>query len=66
MRRYFKVFRHIFQNDFKEFLKYVIDISDCDRFTIKYFKHSTTSYIFDDEIEAFKRDLKHLTMKIAE
>ena len=54
MRRYFKTFRHVFQNNFKEFLKYIIDVSDYDRFAIKYFKYSTAGYIFDDEIEAFK------------
>ena len=66
MRRHFKAFQHVFQNDFKEFLKYIININDYDRFTIKHFKYSTAGYIFDDKIEAFKRDLEHLTMEIAE
>ena len=54
MRRHFEAFRHVFQNDFKGFLKHAIDISDYDRFAIKHFKHSTAGYIFDDEIEAFE------------
>ena len=59
MRRYFKAFRHVFQNDFEGFLKYTIDVSDYNRFTVKYFKYSTAGYIFDDKIKTFERDLKH-------
>ena len=66
MRRHFKAFRHVFQNDFKGYLKHVIDVNDCDRFAVEHFKHSIAGYIFDDEIEAFERDLKHLIMEIAE
>lgn len=66
MRRHFEAFRHVFQNDFEGFLKHAIDVSGCDRFAVEHFKHSTAGYIFDGEIEAFERDLEHLTMEIAE
>ena len=66
MRRYFETFRHVFQNDFERYLKHAIDVNDYNKFTIKHFKHNIADYIFNDEIETFKRDLKHLTMKIAE
>ena len=36
MRRHFEAFRHVFQNDFKGFLRYAIENSSCDRFAIKY------------------------------
>ena len=31
MRRHFEIFRHVFQNDFKRFLRYAVENSDCDR-----------------------------------
>ena len=43
-----------------------IDINNYNRFTIKYFKYSTADYIFNNEIKIFKRDLKYLTIEIAE
>ena len=54
MRRYFKIFRHVFQNDFEEYLKHIIDVNDYNKFAIKHFKHSIADYIFNDEIKAFK------------
>ena len=59
MRRYFKAFRHVFQDDFKGFLRYVIENSRCNRFAIEHFRYSATSYIFNGEIEAFKRGLAY-------
>ena len=47
-------------------LKHAIDVSGCDRFAVEHFKQSTAGYIFDGEIEAFERDLEHLTMEITE
>ena len=54
MRRYFKIFRHVFQNDFEGFLKHVIDVNDYDKFAIKHFKHNIANYIFNNEIKTFK------------
>ena len=42
MRRHFEAFRHVFQDNFEGFLRYVIDYSNYDR------------YIFDGEIEVFE------------
>ena len=58
MWHYLKAFRHVFQNDFKGFLRHAIEHSGCDRKAVKHFRHSTTSYIFDDEIEDFERHLE--------
>ena len=59
MRRHFKAFRYVFQDDFKGFLRYIIKNSRCDRFAVEYFRYSATGYIFDGEIEVFERGLAY-------
>ena len=54
MRRYFEVFRYIFQNDFENFLRYAININDYNRFAVKHFRYNIIKYIFKEEIKAFK------------
>ena len=56
MRRYFEVFRHVFQNNFEGFLRHAIEISGCDRFAVEHFRYSPAGYIFDGEIEAFEQE----------
>ena len=62
MRRHFETFRSVFQNDFESFLRYAIDINNCDRFAIKHFKHNAVKYIFENEIKTFKRDINQIKL----
>ena len=59
MRRHFKTFRHVFQNDFEGFLRHAIDNNDYDRFAMKYFRHNAAEYKFEGEIEAFEQGIDH-------
>ena len=62
MRRHFEAFRPVFQDDFEGFLRYAIDVNDCDRFAIKHFRYNTAEYIFKDEIKAFERDINQMKL----
>ena len=59
MRRYFKAFRYVFQDDFEGFLRHIIKNSRYDRFAVEHFRYSAAGYIFDGEIEVFKRGLAY-------
>ena len=62
MRRHFEVFRSVFQNDFENFLRYAIDMSDYDRFAMKHFRHNEIKYIFEGEIKTFERDINQIKL----
>ena len=62
MRRHFEAFRPVFQDDFEGFLRYAIDVNDCDRFAMKHFRHNIAEYIFKDEIKAFERDIDQMKL----
>lgn len=58
MRRHFKAFKDVFANNFEGFLRYAIEHSGCDSTAVEHFKYSAAGYMFNGEIEAFKRDLQ--------
>ena len=62
MRRHFEIFRSVFQNDFESFLRYAIDVNDCDRFAMKHFRYNATKYIFKGEIKTFERDIDQIKL----
>ena len=62
MRRYFETFQSVFQNDFKGFLLYAINVNDYDRFIMKHFKYNVIKYIFENEIKAFERDINQMKL----
>jgi len=57
MKRYFESLRTRFKGDFGGFLRFAIQESRCDRFTIEHFSFCTGGYIFKGDYETLQREL---------
>lgn len=55
MMRHFRQLRHTFE-DSRTFLEHAVEHSQCDKYAVNHFKHSTRGYIFDDDYETFQEE----------
>lgn len=58
MRRHFRSFRHLFQGDFRGFLRFAIAHSNCDKKAQEHFRHAAGGYKFEGDYEAFQVELE--------
>lgn len=57
MRQHFIRLKPQFERDFRGFLSYTIEHSNCDGAAKQHFRHSAEGYQFEGDLEAYQREL---------